>query len=467
MGAVAKELFPQIDTDSKSDNVLGISIGFIIGLFFVNYLDYFVTTVENSLSCWGGSSEEAVRRLSEDAADSETKFILPTQGKSSFSSYNSLDIEGKHNAYETNSEGLDGMSDAGHDDPIILLATQAIAYPEHRQRVQKKIGELIDSISSMEQKSKYLHNYLNNSLPHGDAEQFADEIDEEIHRFQYSLDNCRRYAPIITQCSTQFSLIFIASIYLLSFYRLIQGSCTDIVGVVPRIWITDRGINAVKRRLSELKQNALIISDALNRSELNTDTLVDIHVGMDRMDNNLNALHQAIEGYSFKWGRRGKKRIIPVPKPGSFIPMGLIVPVIVDCIVDGFLVGSTSAVSPRAGIILGIANMIEMGFLGLAVSLRVSKCTASSMLARTTVLVMPPLIMLAAAVFGAVTGALARAHPVLYIGFISFGIVALLYLVVNELLVEAREAQGGKEYWWTAMILFVGIYSVILLDLVI
>jgi len=170
-------------------------------------------------------------------------------------------------------------------------------------------------------------------------------------------------------------------------------------------------------------------------------------------------------GYSFKWGRRGKKKIIPVPKAGSFIPMSLIVPVFVDCIVDGFLVGSTSAVSPRAGIILGLANMIEMGFLGLAVSLRIRKCTGSSATARCLVLVLPPLVMLLAAGVGAFSGALARAHPVVFIGFISFGIVALLYLVVNELLVEAREAQEGKEYWWTAMVLFLGIYSVILLDM--
>lgn len=170
-------------------------------------------------------------------------------------------------------------------------------------------------------------------------------------------------------------------------------------------------------------------------------------------------------GYSFKWGRRGKKKIIPVPKAGSFIPMSLIVPVFVDCIVDGFLVGSTSAVSPRAGIILGLANMIEMGFLGLAVSLRIRKCTGSSATARGLVLVLPPLVMLLAAGVGAFSGALARAHPVVFIGFISFGIVALLYLVVNELLVEAREAQEGKEYWWTAMVLFLGIYSVILLDM--
>lgn len=188
-------MFPQIETDSKHDNLLGITIGFVIGLFFVNYLDYFVTAVENSLSCWNEVNDVGnLRRSSEDAAESELKYILPPTHSHPKESYNSLDLdfEEKHGAYDTNSEISDGLSDAGHDDPIILLATQAIAYPEHRQRIQKKIGELVDSISSMEQKSKYLHNYLNNSLPHGDAEQFADEIDEEIHRFQYSLDNCRR-----------------------------------------------------------------------------------------------------------------------------------------------------------------------------------------------------------------------------------------------------------------------------------
>ena len=246
--------------------------------------------------------------------------------------------------------------------------------------------------------------------------------------------------------------------------RLFQGSGSDIEGVVPRIWITDRGIRAVKRRLEALKQGARTLGAALQDEVLDTEALVDIHVNMDRMDEQLAALHHAVEGYSFKWGRRGKKRI-PVPEAGSFIPMGLVVPVVIDGIVDGFLVGSTSAISPRAGIILGVANMIEMGFLGLAVSLRIQKCTGSSAWARNTALVMPPLLMLGSSALGAASGSAARAHPAAYIGFISFGIVALLYLVVNELLVEAREAQAGKEYWWTAMVLFVGIYSVIVLDM--
>lgn len=190
LGAVAKELFPQIETESKQDNIIGISIGFTLGLIFVNYLDYFVTSVENGLAFLTGSNDGTnLRRSSEDAAEAEVTHILT---HSQHPSYSSLDLE-KHAQYETRSQVSDGVSEDGHDEPIMMLASQAIAYPEHRQRLQRKIAELIHSISSMEQKSAYLHNYLNNSLPHGDAERFADEIDEEIHRFQYNLDNCRRY----------------------------------------------------------------------------------------------------------------------------------------------------------------------------------------------------------------------------------------------------------------------------------
>ena len=40
----------------------------------------------------------------------------------------------------------------------------------------------------------------------------------------------------------------------------------------------------------------------------------------------------------------------------------------------------------------------------------------------------------------------------------------LLYLVFNELLVEAREAQEGDVRWWVTAVVFVGIYVVIFTD---
>lgn len=189
LGAVAKELFPQIDTENQQDNLLGITVGFVAGLFFVNYLDYFVTAVENSLTCWNAPGAEDLRRSSEDFEVQELRSIMVQDLKGS---YNSIEDEGKRSRAGTNSEIYDSGSEADHDDHIILLASQAVASPKVRERIRCKINELINSISSIEDKSHYLHNYVHQSLAHVDAEMYADQIDEEIHRFQYNLDNCRR-----------------------------------------------------------------------------------------------------------------------------------------------------------------------------------------------------------------------------------------------------------------------------------
>ena len=187
---------------------------------------------------------------------------------------------------------------------------------------------------------------------------------------------------------------------------------------------------------------------------------------MDHMDKQIDELHDTVEDYNFKWKKRTKiTNRAPIPQTGSFVPLGFLIPVIVDSLVDGFFMGATCAISKRAGIILGVSNCLEMGFLGLAVSIRVNKCTGSSAAMRWFALLFPPLVMLTAAVVGALVGTVLKAYPTVFVGFISFGIVALLSLVVNELLVEARKTQEENERWWSGMVVFIGIYSVILMGM--
>jgi len=50
----------------------------------------------------------------------------------------------------------------------------------------------------------------------------------------------------------------------------------------------------------------------------------------------------------------------------------------------------------------------------------------------------PPLLMFLASGFGAYLAETARSVPAVYVGFVSFGVVALLFLVCNELIIEAR-----------------------------
>lgn len=249
--------------------------------------------------------------------------------------------------------------------------------------------------------------------------------------------------------------------------RLVQGCESNIIGVVPRLWITEAGKASLIAGLEHLKSGARALVCFLKEDNPSTQSLIDIHSTMSEMDKYISELHDTVEEYSFKWGRRGHRGAIGLVPAGSTIPLSLMFPVTVDCIVDGFLVGTTCSISVRAGFILAMANCIEMGFLGLAVSMRVKQCTASSVFARYTALIMPPIIMLLASVLGSFVGSTARSYPMLYIGFISFGVVALLYLVVNELLVEARESLTGNEQWWSGMVLFMGVYFVLLLDLLI
>jgi ZIP family zinc transporter len=113
------------------------------------------------------------------------------------------------------------------------------------------------------------------------------------------------------------------------------------------------------------------------------------------------------------------------------------------CFQDGFLIGVTCGVSPRAGLIIGLANCLEMGFLGMALSSRVSNCTGSPPLHRYLAILIPPLEMFLASGIGAAVGGATMDIPILYIALVAFGVVALLFLVCNELLIEAKEVQGN------------------------
>ena len=68
---------------------------------------------------------------------------------------------------------------------------------------------------------------------------------------------------------------------------------------------------------------------------------------------------------------------------------------------------------------------------------------------------------------GAVVGSVSKSYPILFVTFVAFGVIALLYLVFNELLAEAREAQEGDVRWWVTAIIFVGIYVVLMMDQII
>ena len=106
-----------------------------------------------------------------------------------------------------------------------------------------------------------------------------------------------------------------------------------------------------------------------------------------------------------------------------------------------------------------------MSFLGMAYASRLVKCTGSTKLMRDIALYTPPLIMFLSTGIGAALASSAENLPMVYIAFVAFGSVALLYLVCNELLIEAKNAQSEDgERWWISLCIFFGVYLVLIMD---
>ncbi len=226
-------------------------------------------------------------------------------------------------------------------------------------------------------------------------------------------------------------------------------------------WITEERVGKMRKRLNGLKSSAEHLIEHMQQPAIDKDTLQEIHEHMDFMDAQISHFHASVENVASKWHR---SHAMAITQMGDTLPMGLVVPVVIDCFVDGFLIGVSVALSPKAGFILAFANCLEMAFLGMAYSTRLVKCTGSTLFMRYLALYSPPVLMCLSAGLGAQLGTLSEAVPAVFVGFVAFGVVALLFLVCNELLIEARNAQGEEERWWISIMIFAGIYVVLMVS---
>lgn len=114
--------------------------------------------------------------------------------------------------------------------------------------------------------------------------------------------------------------------------------------------------------------------------------------------------------------------------------MGLIVATLIDIAVDGFIIGASFSTGGNTGPILAIGLSVELLFLGLALM--------SDALKGWRILAMTVLIgaeVLTFALLG--NWLLAGASHAVIGGALSFSAAALLYLVTEELLMEAHTVQ--------------------------
>lgn len=116
-------------------------------------------------------------------------------------------------------------------------------------------------------------------------------------------------------------------------------------------------------------------------------------------------------------------------------PVGLTIAATADVFIDGFVLGLSFLHGAREGLLLTIALTLELLFLGLSVAASLGSATKAKVFAVTAGVVV-------ALPIGTAAGLMLDGLPTNTLtSFYAFGLIALLYLVTEELLKEAHEIE--------------------------
>lgn len=117
-------------------------------------------------------------------------------------------------------------------------------------------------------------------------------------------------------------------------------------------------------------------------------------------------------------------------------PVSLLVTVGIDILIDGLLIGIGFSAGASQGILLTIALTLELVGLGLATSATISQAGVSRQLNIVSMVGLGLLLLFGAFLGTTLLSGLAAAPKD---AVLAFGVAALLFLVTEELLVEAHE----------------------------
>jgi ZIP family zinc transporter len=140
------------------------------------------------------------------------------------------------------------------------------------------------------------------------------------------------------------------------------------------------------------------------------------------------------------------------PSAGQLVPIG------VDLLLDGLLIGIAMTAGLKQAMLLTVALTLELFSLGLAMALTFGSATMPVRILAPTAIAC---LMVVGAVLGRVFLADASVHVLA--GLLSFGCAALLFLVTEELLIEAHESADNA---LTTAMFFAGFLIFLLLGMV-
>jgi ZIP family zinc transporter len=138
-------------------------------------------------------------------------------------------------------------------------------------------------------------------------------------------------------------------------------------------------------------------------------------------------------------------------------PLGLLSAVGIDFLIDGLVLGLAFIGGQKAGLLLTVALSLEILFLGLTVTTELGEIVSAKWKVFAATVGLALLLPL-----GTVIAAPVHLLPTVVVtGFLSFGLMALLYLVTEELLVEAHEKPDNV---WITSAFFVGFLALLALE---
>jgi len=142
------------------------------------------------------------------------------------------------------------------------------------------------------------------------------------------------------------------------------------------------------------------------------------------------------------------------------LPLGLIAAVMNDGFIDGLLISVSYVGSRAAGIITALAISVEMGLLGISTANRLKRLSISTWKCVLITTCVPWCIMV-----GGMTGALATSNlnDDYLVAVIAFGVAGLLYLVTEELMIEAH-LDEETDRWYVSVWFFAGFLFVVMMD---
>lgn len=143
----------------------------------------------------------------------------------------------------------------------------------------------------------------------------------------------------------------------------------------------------------------------------------------------------------------------------SGVPWGLLIPLGVDALLDGLVIGIGLTAGVAVGTLIAVALSFEMFFLGLttAATLREGGRSSRWVIAITTG---AALLIGVGAVLGLTL--LSGLSSNVLGGLLAFGCAALLYLVMEELLVDAHHEKEGP---WSTPMFFAGFLLLLVIEM--